>query len=703
MRFALIPAGRFAPIPAARFAVAVVALVAPLAAPGSALAMPSPYRVVRLGALQTPPLDAFAFCVPSDVDPDLRRLAETAASSGARAAWQSLEALAETPGWRPVGLPLVRAGLRARLAEDATERRTAREALRRALAAGGPPGALACARLETARLELQAARHPEAAAQASLASGMRSQIADPVPIGDGAAFYRAEALYLSAHLERAAELYRRLASAPRARTAAAARLRLADIAFDQGDPAGARTEYEALLTKADVFGASVEGWALRAAEAAWAVDDVAAAANWIQRFLLADPDRDVRGLAEIRLADAYAWGGDAEASRQALERVREAHGSDAVGLLADVRRVDLAISELPPEEDEERLREAGRSPVLALSLYARATLAHVLRQRQEIDAALAVLTRLVYESPPLEVAPTLVPDVDAVMGLAASTVRGEDGCSGFVQRVGAHSAALSRRAADPRPFQLLAECYEHLRLPTLALKVHRELIRAFGAELGEAAALPVARAAFATGDVSLARTAAAAGVRRGGPRREQWALLLGEAERVEGRLDEAVEQLRPLVEAGAPEQDPTAAILALARTSVRRAGGDDARELLRRAIGTLDAGQRAAGGERLGEAAKLTAELFRKRGEAEPAAALYQLALERLPDGVQRAESAYWLGALHADEDVRAQAWQRAAGMANGGSWSRLAASELELAPLRRQVGLDEDAPAPAAAPRSVR
>jgi len=681
------------------------------AAPGACLlwaapaaGMPSPYRVIRIGALVSPPLDAFAFCVPDDVDLDLTELAETAAANGAEAAWRSLEALSASPGFDPDGLRLVRAGLRARLARGVAERREARESLRRALAAGGPVGAVACARLEAARLELRSAHHPEAAAQASLALAMRSQLADPVRIGDAASFYRAEGLYFAGHLDRAAEIYRRLAAAPRVRTAAAARLRLADIEFDRGNPAGAREEYETLLTKAEVFGASVEGWALRAAEAAWTEDDVSAAANWIQRFLLSDADRDVRALATVRLADAYARGGDAEPSRESLQRLIDEHGEDSIGLLAEVRRVDLGVGGGEVEQDLERLRRAGRSPVLGLSAYARATLGHVLRQRHEIDAALDVLTRLAYESPSVEFAPHLSEDIDAVMALAASTVRGELGCAEFVERAGSHSASLARQARDPEPFLTLAECYEHLRLPSLALRTHRHLIRAFGAELGEAAALPVARAAFATGDVSLARTAAVAGVRRGGSRRHAWALLLGEAELVEGRLDAAVEQLRPLVEAGLPEADPAAALVAMARAAVRRKGDPDDRLVLQAAFRRLGPAQISAGGERLGEAAKLTAELFRKGGEPEAAAELYRAAVLHLQDGVLRAESAYWLGALHRDHEVRTDAWRRAAQMKDGGSWSRLAASELQMGSLRREVEAPEPpVPGPPPAARRLR
>ena len=60
--------------------------------------------------------------------------------------------------------------------------------------------------------------------------------------------------------------------------------------------------------------------------------------------------------------------------------------------------------------------------------------------------------------------------------------------------------------------------------------------------------------------------------------------------------------------------------------------------------------------------------------------------MKRLDDGVMRAEAAYWLGALHTDEEVRAEAWRQAATMKEGGSWSRLAASELGMDPLRRQI-----------------
>ena len=379
-------------------------------------------------------------------------------------------------------------------------------------------------------------------------------------------------------------------------------------------------DYETLLTKADVFGASVDGWALRAAEAAWAEADAAATANWIQRFLLTSPTRGVEGLATLRLADALVARGDAVAARAALDRVVEAHGTEPIGLLAEVRRVDLGIHGDDREAAIERLREAGRTYEIGLSQHARASLAHALREREDVDGALLVLARLSYESPPKELAPSLVSDIDAVMALAAARVRGGAGCTAFIERAGAHAATLARHASEPGPFLTLAKCYEHLRLPAVALEVHRTLIRAFGAALGEAAALPVARAAFATGDVGLARTAAVAGVRRGGPRANEWALLLGETELVEGRLEAAVTQLRPLVEAGLPEADPTAAIVAMARASVKRRGGSEDRTILWAALAGLSDAQAEAGGERLGEAAKLTAEIHRKLGESEAAA-----------------------------------------------------------------------------------
>ena len=103
----------------------------------------------------------------------------------------------------------------------------------------------------------------------------------------------------------------------------------------------------------------------------------------------------------------------------------ESHGEEPIGLLAEVRRIDLGTSDAEPEEEVARLERAGHTPVLGLSLYARATLAHVLAERHEIDAALAELTRLSYETPAPELTPHLTDDIDAVLGLAAHGRRGD--------------------------------------------------------------------------------------------------------------------------------------------------------------------------------------------------------------------------------------------------------------------------------------
>jgi hypothetical protein len=66
---------------------------------------------------------------------------------------------------------------------------------------------------------------------------------------------------------------------------------------------------------------------------------------------------------------------------------------------------------------------------------------------------------------------------------------------------------------------------------------------------------------------------------------------------------------------------------------------------------------------------------------------LYTLAVGRLAPGPLRAEAAYWLGALHPDPVEGITAWTLAAGTPRGGAWSRLAATEIEMAELRSHVG----------------
>jgi len=681
--------------PAALTLSAALAALAAVGAPRAGAAAPvhpSPYRVLRADLLATPPVDAFPFCVAEDLDPELRAPAETAATGdldGARSA------LAERPEAGGAARPLLEAALAARAAKTSDARRAARVALRRAFAAGGPPGALACARLEAARLELFEARFPEAAAHAAVAGRLRSQTQSPGRIGEPVQHYRAEALYLAGHLDAAQGLYQRLAASDRARTAAAARLRLSDVDFDRGEVEAARTGYETLLSRAADFGASTRGWALRAAEAALVDGDHAAAANWVQRFLLTEPPPRAAALARVRMADALVARGDGAPAREALEAVASAHAGTPLAHLARVRLVDLGVDPWDRAQRLDHLRAAATGPDDGVSLYARAVLAHTLRQMGMVEEALGVLARLAYEAPPAEMAPFLAADIDAVMELATARVRGESGCAALVEQVGAYRATLARHARSPEPFLRLAACYEHLHLPAVALEVYRQLIRSFGKAAGEAAALPVARAALATGDAGLARTAAVAGVRRGGPQADRWRVLLGEAELFDGRFAAALEALRPLVERGAPAEDPVRAIVAMARAASRRPASDADRERLGEAIGRLSAGARDAGGERLGEAALLTADLHRQSARHERAVELYALAVSRLSAGVMRAQAAYWLGALHPDPAEGRAAWAVAAETADGGPWARLAATELAMADLRTRVGrrVQPDAP----------
>src|SRR5690606_39105296 len=100
-------------------------------------------------------------------------------------------------------------------------------------------------------------------------------------------------------------------------------------------------EYESMLPRASAFGASLEGWALRASEAALDAGDVVRALRWLERFVEATSDREARDVAAIRQADLEARLDDPLAARKRLAALVVRRGRDPVGDLAAVRAVDL--------------------------------------------------------------------------------------------------------------------------------------------------------------------------------------------------------------------------------------------------------------------------------------------------------------------------------------------------------------------------
>ncbi len=672
--------------------------VDPLAG-GARPGRPNPYVVLDPSLIATPPLDAFSICVWGSLPAKLDPVIDAAKDGDLARASETLVSLLGRVEVEPRALRLLRAMLAAREAGPEGTRASGDE-LAAALADAPTLSAQACGHVERARLDLVSGRYPEAAAHALRATRMIRELPDPSLVAERADFYRAESLYFSGHREQARVTYRSLADSSKPRTVAAARLRLADLRFDEGQPALARDEYETLLVRASAFGASIDGWALRAAEAARADDDLAAAANWVQRFLQTEPDPRSEALATVRLADFFVERGDVEAGRELLVPLRAEAPDEAIEVLVGVRMIDLGIDSSPPDERWERLAKAGRSRSRALSLYARGVHAHALRESERVPEALELLSRLAYDSPSPTLAPHLVDDVDRVLAMAVERNRSRDRCDRLVDWTGKHQSTLVRIASEPAPFLAIGECYAALGLPNAALDVYRSITRSFGTRAGEVLALPVARAALALGDVGLARTAAAAGVRRGGEHADAWRLLQGEAELHEGHWTRAAEGLEPLLASGLAPEERLRATWAFARAAARLSAPEPHRDRLREAVLATADEERDAHPDRFGEAALRAAEIHRELGESARALPLYELAVAHLTSGVLRAEAAYWLGALHPDSRQALVAWRIAVDTEAGGTWSALAADQLETAKLRVRGGREPQVPAKAGGSR---
>ncbi len=658
----------------------------PTGAPAAALP-PAPDRVLGAALLRTPPLDLLPVCVPRDLSAGLAGIASAAAAGRPGDALEALSGLDHPGASDLAGGEVLRAILLARTTRDRAGLRAARAALRRALAGEAPASARVCARLEASRVELLLGFGPEAAAHAARAAREGGPL--PPALERRVAFLRAEARYLGGDEAGAAARFAELVDTRQPEVAVGAALRLADAAFDHGDRAAAFARYpEAVGRLAELRGVDPV-WLMRTAEAAIAAGAAPKALPWLTRLDRTGGPPELVAAGRIRQADLWAASGQAVRARDLLLAIEgDEELPRTVRMLASVRMADLGVSPRDPGELLADLRAAALAPDPLLATYGRSVLLGALLERGEFDEALDVAGRLLVQEPPDALAPGIRARIDALLRALAPDVVETKRCRTFVMRVGGRRRLLIGAASEPAPLVRLGECYAEIGLLEVALEVYRSVAASLGLEGARAVVMPMARAAFEAGDLEVARTAARAYLRQGGPNLAPWRLLLGEVELEAGRLERAREPLVAALRGGSLHgRDRVRGLLALARVASRRKGGEEDRRLLHDAFLALDDATAETGGGDLGEAALLTAELFRRAGEPEPALALYRLAADFLPDGFRLAEATYWLGSLSPDPDERRTALERAAGLEEGGRFASLARHELEIAPLRAAVG----------------
>jgi len=687
------PEARTACAAAAALLLGALLGAAPAAAVPGPRALPAPYDVLGTDHLGTPVLDAPPPCAPAseaDDGPVAAALRRGDPEAAARLAQETASARGAAGA--------ASAAAAARTAGDRDGWRAAHAALRtaaRAAAREGSPWA-ACASLELARLELLLGRHPEAAARVAAAAGLPG--AEAPAASASRAWWEAETFYRSGRPFEAAVRLRRLARSDTPRIAAAARLRLADVRFDRGRAESVLREYQALLPRAEEFGARLQGWALRAAEAAFDSGDLEEAESWTERWLEGtDPgeDRALREPVRLRRADLRALAGDAKPAREILRELRARHEDGPMRALADARRVDLGLVGGEGAERVAALADAVRAPHRGARRYALGVLLHELVAAGDLEAAVAVATRLAWEGEGVALAPRFPEDLTRLLrSLAAGLSEGdpaaapEAACRRLVRRLGGRYGILIQRASEAGAFLALARCYEGLGLPTLALSVYRDAVRAFGGAVADAVALPRARASLAAGDTAAARVAAEVALRDAaavGPELGDWELLLAAAELREGRPGPAAERLRRLARGPRTPSDPVGLALWLAR-SLRASGDATAadRALLERTLETLPSALRDRRPLETGEAALVAGDLARTAGERLRARRLYERAARSLPEGPLRAEAWYRAGSVSDDRAAALEAFRRAAEGSDTGLWGRLARLEHDLAPLWR-------------------
>ena len=651
--------------------------------------LPSPYDILRSRSLETPVLDAVSYCVPTGLrvatDPILE-LADTSEWQSARTLLADWAAGLDSMGPELVVLDAV---LQARAVDDREGLLLAEERFRTLLRNPVLKDQRLCQRLELARVLLLLSRESEAAAQLTKAEQLLDDPEKSSLHRLEIDFWRAEILYRTHHPFEAHLAYRRLARADNARLALASRLRLTDLSFDAGKIDRVTAEYETLLPRASAFGASVEGWALRASEAALDAGDVERGLRWLESFLDTKPGRDARDTAEIRLADLDTVYDDALRARKRLSKISGRRHGDAIGALAAVRAIDLGVTDKSPGQRLELLLRALREQRHGVRRYALGVLMKELSYRGDLDGALAVATRLAYEGVDPVVTPGYGKKLDELLDRVARASEESGGCHQLVRALGGRYGILIERASKPTSFARVGACFEEMELPWLAARLYRTIARRFGALGAQTIALPLARSSLAIGEVTLARRVASAALEEeGGPPSDEvdsWKAIIAEADFVDGRMAEAATGLLSILDSPrlSMERGKLVRLLALTLEAEKRV--EVANYIRERVPKWLDSTElEPAARASMIEAAMLGAHALRRSDQLAQAFVLYRT-VERhaAQDSALWASARFWLGYSGQLDSAGEMAWGQDPKSTLGSPWGRLAQFEQQYVPLR--------------------
>lgn len=662
-------------------------LLAGIASAASSQSPPSPVDILERRDLDAPFLDAVPICVPRILDGAIDVVVEKAAAGEWQEARRALDALGDQLADEADAIEALRGIFDARASGSRAERLAAEANLERLLQAPAMKPHAICLRLERARLLMKLQRMPEAGGQLARVEAALDA-SDPWDTARlaGIAFLRAEILYLSGRGFEAHIAHRKLASSASPRLALAARLRLTDLSFDAGKIDQVSLEYEALLPRATAFGASLDGWGLRAAEAALDAGDPTRALRWLERAIEAMRDPDARDAAEIRRADLELRLGDLMAARRRLSALVSRRGEDPIGVLAAVRAVDLGVAEGPAHSGLEVVARAVAKQRHGLRRYALGVFVRELAARGEFEHAIAVATRLAFDGVDAVVVPGFVETLDAL--LAEVVEQGDPGCPRSVRALGGRYGILIERASSVAPFAQLGRCFERMELPWLALPVYRSITRRFGAPGAEEVALPLARVSLATGDLSVARHMAEAALAEKTAQDGAWQAILAQADHQEGRTALATRRARAVLEADGRglELQRGRVALVLARSPAGSGAIDDLGLLAERIPDWLE--EESEDGPslehaRLLEAALLAAHRLRREGGRDASHRLYRAVDQHAQGGALRASARFWLGLARQPDAHGDPAWAGDPGGSLAAPWGKVAAFEDRFESLR--------------------
>lgn len=646
--------------------------------------LPSPYDILRSHDLETPVLDAVPFCVPRGLDLAVAPVLEQAEALEWARARELLSDRARRLDWSGPELGVLDAVLKGRAAEKREDRILAVEEFRTLLRRPSVVAYQICPRLELARLLLLLSRESEAAAQLSRAQRLIDEFESPGRHADEIRFWQAEILYQTGRQFTAHLAYRELAKSKTARLALAARLRLTDLSFDAGKSEIVSEEYEVLLPRASAYGASTAGWALRASEAALGAGDLGRALRWAESHLATEPSLDAVDTVQIRLADLDVALDEPLIARKRLSEISERRAGDPIGALAALRAIALGVATGSADQRLEILMKIIREQRRGVRRAALGVLMAELSHRGNLDAALAVATRLAYEGLDEVVTPHYSDQLDDLLARVSAQNARRDGCQELIRALGGRYGILIERASKLEPFARVGECFEQMELPWLAANVYRTIARRFGALRAQSIALPLARVSVAIGELTLARRVATAALENPDDDVVAWQAIIAEADFEEGRIDQAAEGLLSILDSPKLLRERGKLVRLLALTLGQRGRIEDAVYIAERVPRWLKEDQaNPMARANMVEAVILTAHAHRHEGLLEQAFELYRVVDRYGAPDVLRSSARFWLGLSGELDSAGEAAWGDAPDQTLGSPWGRFALFEERYTPMQ--------------------